>query len=163
MRSKLIVIVVFLMMFAVGVQADSHCSDEIGCVVLAPDDPVTIGVMSALSGPVAFLGEDSVGGVEIALNRRGRMVLDREIELVTEDSLCSAEGGQTAAQKIASDEQILGVVGTSCSGAAVSALPVISGGRHVDDFAIQHVASPHQSGCGGRWSVATWLLPHGPQ
>jgi branched-chain amino acid transport system substrate-binding protein len=126
MRSKLIVIVVFLLMFAVGVQADSHCSDEIGCVVLAPDDPVTIGVMSALSGPVAFLGEDSVGGVEIALNRRGRTVLDREIELVTEDSICSAEGGQTAAQKIASDEQILGVVGTSCSGAAASALPVIS-------------------------------------
>jgi len=127
MRSKLRVSVLFLLLFAVvGVQADGHCSDEIGCVVLAPDDPVTIGVMSALSGPVAFLGEDSVGGVEIALNRRGGMSLDREIELVTEDSTCNAEGGQTAAQKIASDELILGVVGTSCSGAAASALPVIS-------------------------------------
>ncbi len=112
--------------FTFGAQADGHCSDEIGCVVLAPDDPVTIGVMSALSGPVAFLGEDSVGGVEIALNRRDGLVLGREIELITEDSLCSAEGGQTAAQKIASDDQILGVVGTSCSGAAASALPVIS-------------------------------------
>lgn len=127
MKIKLLVSVVFLLLFAVGVQADGHCNDEIGCVVLAADDPVTIGVMSALSGPVAFLGEDSVGGVEIALNRRDRMSLGREIELVTEDSTCSAEGGQTAAQKIASDELILGVVGTSCSGAAASALPVISG------------------------------------
>ena len=126
MTIRLTVIAVFLLLFAVGVQADSHCSDEIGCVVLAPDDPVTIGVMSALSGPVAFLGEDSVGGVEIALNRRDRTALGREIELITEDSTCSAEGGQTAAQKIASDELILGVVGTSCSGAAASALPVIS-------------------------------------
>jgi branched-chain amino acid transport system substrate-binding protein len=126
MSYKMLVVVVFLLLFAIGVQADSHCSDEIGCIVLAADDPVTIGVMSALSGPVAFLGEDSVGGVEIALNRRDRMALGREIELITEDSLCSAEGGQTAAQKIASDELILGVVGTSCSGAAAAALPVIS-------------------------------------
>ncbi|MCE2490560.1 MAG: branched-chain amino acid ABC transporter substrate-binding protein [Anaerolineae bacterium] len=126
MKKVAFLLFAILLTFAVGAHADGHCSDEIGCVVLAPDDPVTIGVMSALSGPVAFLGEDSVGGVEIALNRRGGLALGREIELITEDSLCSAEGGQTAAQKIASDEQILGVVGTSCSGAAASALPVIS-------------------------------------
>ncbi len=126
MKRMVFLLFAILLAVAVGAQADGHCSDEIGCVVLAPDDPVTIGVMSALSGPVAFLGEDSVGGVEIALNRRDGLVLGREIELITEDSLCSAEGGQTAAQKIASDEQILGVVGTSCSGAAASALPVIS-------------------------------------
>lgn len=126
MLKRFMLLTALLLMFVVAVQADGHCDDEIGCVVLAADDPVTIGVMSALSGPVAFLGEDSVGGVEIALKRRGGTSLGREIELITEDSLCSAEGGQTAAQKIASDELILGVVGTSCSGAAASALPVIS-------------------------------------
>lgn len=126
MHKKLLFIVVILLTFAVGVQADGHCSDEIGCVVLGPDDPVTISFMGALSGAVTYLGEDSLGGVEIAISQRDSMALGREVELVVEDSLCNAEGGQTAAQKVASDEQILGVVGTNCSGAAASALPVIS-------------------------------------
>jgi branched-chain amino acid transport system substrate-binding protein len=49
-----------------------------------------------------------------------------EIELVGEDSGCSAEGGQTAAQAVAADATIVGVIGTNCSSAATSALPVIS-------------------------------------
>ena len=43
------------------------------------------------------------------------------------DDLCSGEGGQAAAQTIVADEQILGVIGTSCSGAAIAAIPLISG------------------------------------
>lgn len=126
MFKKIALLTVSLLLFVVAVQADGHCSDDIGCVVLAADDPVTISFMGALSGPVTYLGEDSLGGVEIAIGQRDSMLLGREIELVVEDSLCNAEGGQTAAQKVASDEQILGVIGTNCSGAAASALPVIS-------------------------------------
>ena len=42
------------------------------------------------------------------------------------DDLCSADGGQAAAQTIVADEQVVGVIGTSCSGAAVAAMPLIS-------------------------------------
>ena len=52
--------------------------------------------------------------------------MGREVILVVEDSLCNAEGGQSAAQRIAADETIVGVVGTNCSGAAQGALPIIS-------------------------------------
>merc|ERR1711925_53016 len=42
------------------------------------------------------------------------------------DDLCSADGGQAAAQMIVADEDVVGVIGTSCSGAATAASPLIS-------------------------------------
>ena len=41
--------------------------------------------------------------------------------------MCSNDGGQAAAQAIVADEDVVGVVGTSCSGAAVAAAPLITG------------------------------------
>ncbi|MEO1289865.1 MAG: branched-chain amino acid ABC transporter substrate-binding protein [Chloroflexota bacterium] len=108
------------------VVAQDACDDEIGCVVIGPNDPVVIGSMLTVSGPTAFLGEDSLGGIELAILQRGEELMGREIELIEEDSLCTAEGGQQAAQRIAADESVLGVVGTSCSSAGVAALPIIS-------------------------------------
>jgi branched-chain amino acid transport system substrate-binding protein len=46
--------------------------------------------------------------------------------LTGEDSLCSPEGGQTAATKVTADTTILGVIGTNCSSAATAASPTIS-------------------------------------
>ena len=40
--------------------------------------------------------------------------------------MCSPEGGRAGAEQIAADPQVLGVIGTSCSAAAVAASPVIS-------------------------------------
>ncbi len=108
------------------VVAQDACEDAIGCVVVGPDDPIVIGYMLTVSGPTAFLGEDSAGAVELVILQRDGELLGREIELIEEDSLCSAEGGQQAAQRIAADESMLGVIGTSCSSAGVAALPIIS-------------------------------------
>jgi branched-chain amino acid transport system substrate-binding protein len=103
-----------------------ECTDAIGCVEIAADEPIRMGYMLTISGPTAFLGEDSRGGIEIAIDDRGGQLFNRPIELIAADSGCSAEGGQTAAQAIASDTSIVAVVGTNCSGAATSALPIIS-------------------------------------
>ena len=112
--------------FAVPAMADSHCMDELGCVEIAPDDPIVVGAMLTVSGATSFLGEDSRGGIEIAIADRAGMVMGRNVELVVEDSLCSAEGGLSAAQRLAADETVVGIVGTNCSGAAQGALPIIS-------------------------------------
>ncbi len=101
-----------------------ECSDAIGCVEVAADEPVTIASMIVISGPVAFLGEDQVGAIEIAMADYGE-VHGHALALKQEDALCSAEGGQTAAQKVAADPTIVGVLGTACSSAATSALPII--------------------------------------
>ena len=107
-------------------QSGYVCDDELGCVLVAEDEPIVIGAMLVLSGAVTYLGDDSLGGIELAiLDREGRL-LGREIELVLEDSLCSAEGGQTAAQRLSADPTIIGAIGTNCSSAAQGAMPIIS-------------------------------------
>ena len=106
--------------------ADGHCDDPLGCVELGPDDPIVIGTMLVVSGANSALGLDAQGGVELAIAGRGGTLLGRELELIVEDSLCSAEGGQAAAQRLAADEAIIGIIGTSCSSAAQGALPIVS-------------------------------------
>ncbi len=102
-----------------------ECTDAIGCVEIAPDEPLRVGYMLTISGATAFLGEDSLGAIEIALDEHPE-ILGHEVELVGEDSLCNSEGGQTAATKITADDTILGIVGTTCSGSASAALPIVS-------------------------------------
>jgi branched-chain amino acid transport system substrate-binding protein len=102
------------------------CDDPLGCIELRSDDPVTIAYMLTTSGATAFLGEFSLGGIELAIALRDGEILDREIELIGEDSLCSAEGGQVAAQRLAANADLVGVIGSSCSSEAVSGLPIIS-------------------------------------
>ncbi len=99
---------------------------DLGVVEIASGEPIPIAYMLTVSGATAFLGEDSRGAIEIAIADRGGELLGREIELVGEDSLCSAEGGQTAAQAVAADPQIIGVIGTNCSSANTAALPILS-------------------------------------
>lgn len=115
-----------LIVFGMPAFAQDGCMDELGCVEIASDDPVVIGAMLSVSGATSFYGEDSLGGIELAISGRDGMLLGREITLVVEDSLCSAEGGQAAAQRVAADETIVGVIGTTCSGAAQGAMPIIS-------------------------------------
>ena len=77
--------------------AEMTCDDAIGCVEIGPDDPIHIAYMLTISGATASLGEDSRGGIEIAIDDRGGELLGHEIRLTGEDSGCSAEGGQAAA------------------------------------------------------------------
>ena len=121
-----LIVLALLVAFSIPAFADGHCMDELGCVEVGSDDTIAVGAMLAMSGPAAAYGADSHGGIELAIIARDQMLLGRQIELVVEDSLCSAEGGQTAAQRMAADESIVGIIGTTCSGAAQGALPIVS-------------------------------------
>ena len=112
--------------FVTTALANDNCTDPLGCVEVAPDDPIVVGAMLVQSGAVTYLGDDSLGGIELAIMDRGGALLGREIELVVEDSLCSAEGGQAAAQRLSADPTIIGAIGTNCSSAAQGAMPIIS-------------------------------------
>jgi branched-chain amino acid transport system substrate-binding protein len=92
-------------------------ADEFGCVEIADGDPITLGSLLVISGPNAALGEDSQRGVEIAIEERGE-IEGHSIELNAQDDGCAAETGQTGAEALASDEQTVAVIGTSCSSAA---------------------------------------------
>lgn len=74
----------------------------------------------------ASLGDPARNAVELAVRDYGT-VHGRNVELGDPiDGMCGPEGGRSGAEQIVADSRVLGVVGTSCSGAAVAASPVIS-------------------------------------
>jgi branched-chain amino acid transport system substrate-binding protein len=106
--------------------APFECTDAIGCVDIPPGDPVRIGYAFVISGANESLGMDTVRGVEIAVLDAGEEILGHPIEIVGEDSLCSAEGGQTAVTKLTSDPSLVGIIGTNCSSAGEPASRIAS-------------------------------------
>jgi branched-chain amino acid transport system substrate-binding protein len=102
-----------------------ECTDSIGCVDIAPGEPVHIAYAMVISGPDETLGIDSRTGVEVAVDLKGQ-ILGHDIQLTGEDEGCSAEGGQAAGTKLAADPTIVAVIGTSCSSAARVAVPLLS-------------------------------------
>jgi branched-chain amino acid transport system substrate-binding protein len=103
-----------------------ECTDALGCVTVAPDEPVHIAYAMVIAGPDATLGIDSRNGAEIAIADKGGKVLDHDIKFDGEDDGCSAEGGQAAGTKLAADPSIVAVIGTSCSSALRVAMPLWS-------------------------------------
>ncbi len=100
-------------------------------VTIAPGDPIKIASLQAISGAVASLGTDQVTAIEVAIDDAGGELFGHPIELTSEDDLCAAEGGESGAQSIVGDDQIVGVIGTSCSGAAAAAMPILERAGYV--------------------------------
>jgi branched-chain amino acid transport system substrate-binding protein len=98
----------------------------LGAVTVEPGGPIKIAVFESLSGDTASLGEDQLRAVQIAIDDKGGELLGHPIEIVETDDGCAAEQGTTGAQRIVADPQIVGVIGTSCSGAAIPAMEILS-------------------------------------
>jgi branched-chain amino acid transport system substrate-binding protein len=105
--------------------AFSPPNDPLGVIKINPNDPIKIAYALVVSGPDANLGEDSKRGIEIAIEDR-KEIQGHSISLSGEDDGCGAEGGQAAGTKLSADPTIVAVIGTSCSSAAVPAIPLIT-------------------------------------
>jgi len=101
-------------------------TDKLGCVTIAPSDPVHIAYWGVLSGADSSLGEDSKRGVEIAIDDMGGKFKDHDILLTTEDAGCTPEGGATAATKLATDSSLVGLIGSSCSDETVGGIATLT-------------------------------------
>jgi branched-chain amino acid transport system substrate-binding protein len=96
-------------------------------VTVEPDGEVTVGFSAGLSGDVAALGIDIQRGLELALEDRSTVTVDGtefDVAFDAQDSQCNAEGGQAVANRFASDDSIIGVVGPMCSSACEAAAPI---------------------------------------
>ena len=127
---------------AAAAPAEGGCTDELGCVEIAAGDPIKIGYALVTAGPNSALGEDSVRGIEIAVDDMGGKILDHPVEIVGEDTGCSPEGGQAAATKLASDTSLVAVVGTSCSSESSCRRTDPDRGRVEHDFSVEHCPRP---------------------
>ena len=104
---------------------------SLGEVRVDDGEAIQIRSLNAITGDVAFLGIPMQRAIEMAIDDYGP-IRGFDVDMGTGlDDLCSAEGGQAAAQTIAADDQVVGIVGTSCSGAAVAAAPLISAANMV--------------------------------
>ncbi len=100
-------------------------TDPIGVVKIPKGAPIQIGGYWVLSGADTAMGVDSRRGAELAFRNIGDKLLGHPIKFSVEDDLCNAEGGQTAATKLAANQQILIVLGGACSSAATPAAPIL--------------------------------------
>jgi branched-chain amino acid transport system substrate-binding protein len=100
---------------------------DLGEVVVAPGQAIQVRSLEAISGPVALLGLPNQRATKIAIEDHGP-IHGFDVDLGTPlDDRCSSDGGEQAARQIIADDQVVGVVGTSCSGAAIPASELIGG------------------------------------
>lgn len=112
---------------ACGPQAPSYaCTDRLGCISVTSNENIKIGALLTLTTPDAPYGIDALRGVEIAVADKGKLA-GHGIDLVKADDLCSEQGGADGANKLAADPKIVGVIGATCSGAALMASRILSG------------------------------------
>jgi branched-chain amino acid transport system substrate-binding protein len=100
-------------------------TDPIGVVRIPKGAPIQIGAYWVMSGADTSMGIDSKRGAELAFKSIGDRLLGHPIKFTVEDDQCNAEGGQTAATKLAANPQILIVLGGACSSAATPAAPIL--------------------------------------
>ena len=132
----------------------------LGAVEVGSGEEIQIRSLNAITGDVAFLGIPNQRGVELAIADYGP-IAGRSVSLGTGlDDLCSPDGGQASAQTIVADPSVVGVIGTSCSGAAVAASPLISNAGCGDDLAVEYVSCVDVgSGWDAGFGLPAWLLP----
>ncbi len=100
-------------------------TDSVGVVKVAKGQPILIGALLVLSGPDLSLGVDASRGAEIAFDDHKNMLVGHPIKYLPEDGQCSVEGGQTGATRLASNKQIVGVLGTACSSESRGGSPIL--------------------------------------
>ncbi len=104
-----------------------HLGDgSLGVVTVESGDAIQIRSLQSITGDTASFGLPIDRAAYIAVDDFGP-VHGFDVDLgASLDDLCSNDGGQAAAQIIVADEDVVGVLGTSCSGAAVAAAPLIT-------------------------------------
>lgn len=129
MFRKLMLLVVAVLLVVVPASAQ----DE-GTIVVAPGDPLIIGVATIRSGEgLVPLGDDILRGVELAIDARPVVTVgdvEFPLELDVQDDQCSQVGGQAVANYYVTLPEVVGVVGPTCSSACRAAGPIFDGANY---------------------------------
>jgi len=111
---------------ACGGAGSTPPADTLGVITIPPGEKIHVAFWGVLSGADASLGQDALYGAQVAVDDKGGKLLDHDINLTTEDALCTVDGGAAAAAKMAADNTIVGLVGGSCSDEAVGGMPALT-------------------------------------
>ncbi|MCY4407413.1 MAG: ABC transporter substrate-binding protein, partial [Rhodospirillaceae bacterium] len=114
---------------AAAISAILACSsglaaEPLGAVEIERGAPIEIRAL--LSETVVTSVSPLIGtAIDLAIEDFGP-VHGHPVSIQTLDEKCSGEGGRAAAEIVAADARVVGVIGTLCSGAAVEAAPILS-------------------------------------
>jgi branched-chain amino acid transport system substrate-binding protein len=126
MNRKSIGVIAAAGLLAVAAVAPTSAQDGSRTVEIPNGEPVVIATFGVISGADAVLGQDWLNAVEVAVNDRGGMLLGHEILIAAQDGLCTVEGGAQAALAIASNPDVVGVIGSACSDETVGGIQAIT-------------------------------------
>ena len=90
------------------------------------NETVKLGWISALSGPVAYYGQPSLNGAQIAIeeiNNEGG-INGKKVELIIEDGKCDPKEAATVAQKLINLDNVKVILGGHCSPETLGAAPI---------------------------------------
>jgi len=90
-------------------------------------DPIKIGMITALSGPVAHDGNNVMRGMELAIeaaNAKGGL-LGRPLQLVLEDGQCVPAESVNAAEKLCARDKVSVMEAAFCSSSTGAVMPII--------------------------------------
>ena len=102
---------------------DAYAAGASGKVEIGQGEPIQIRALLSAS-VVKEVSPVIEAAVELAIKDFGP-IHGRPVSVRTLDEKCSGEGGRAAAEAIVGDANVVGVIGTLCSGAAVEASPVL--------------------------------------
>ncbi len=94
-------------------------------VQIADGEPITIGVSTMLEGDLASTGRALADAAELA--GKDVTIDGHPVEFVEANDGCTEEGGESAAHEVA-DQDVVAVVGPSCSDAVIGSQPVYEDG-----------------------------------
>ena len=111
MKKRTVAAVVGAMLGAAVVAAPAHAQD------------VKIGLMAAISGPIAALAPPMAAASKLAVahvNEQGGILKGGKLEAVLGDSACNPQNATDAATKAVNIDRVLAIVGPACSGAVLA-------------------------------------------
>jgi branched-chain amino acid transport system substrate-binding protein len=100
--------------------------DPLGVVTIPPGEPIVVAGWGVNTGPVADLGQDWMNSMNVVVEERGGEFLGHPLEVIFEDAGCSPETGATAAQALAANSQVVGLIGSACSGETAGGIAALT-------------------------------------
>ena len=126
LRALLLPAILAVLLAAVTAACDTGGFEAgpLGAVQVDPGEDIHVRSMTSLTG-ASSLGTPERRGFEMAVEDYGEIHGRAVFPGAALDSQCSSDGGLLAAETLAGDPRVAGVIGTSCSVAGSAAAPVI--------------------------------------
>ncbi len=120
------------------------------------EDPLKIGMITTLSGPAGYLGQDIRDGFQLAIEQNKGKLGGKDVELVVEDDGLKPGNAKQIADKMLSDEGIKLFTGMVFANVAFAALPDILDGNAI--YVSANTASATFAGkdCHPNYFVSSW-------